>query len=57
MFFQWAQLKHAIPPGWEKIILITMTLMRTTYAKIITLSKELEFYLLTNYPLVKYIQF
>ena len=41
----------------EKIFLITMTLMRTTYAKIITLSKELEFYLLTNYPLRKYIQF
>ena len=20
MFFQWAQLKHAIPPGWKKII-------------------------------------
>ena len=28
-----------------------------TYAKIITLSKKLEFYLLINYPLRKYIQF
>ena len=27
----------------EKIFLITMTLMRTTYAKIITLSREIEF--------------
>ena len=50
MFFQWAQLKHTIPPRWKKYFLITVTLKRTTYAKIIMLSQELEFYLLTNYP-------
>ena len=46
MFFQWAQLKHAIPPRWKKNFLITVTLKRTTYAKIIMLSQELEFFLL-----------
>ena len=40
----------------KKECLITLVLTRTTYAKIIILSKELKLYLLTNYHLRKNIQ-
>ena len=41
----------------EKLFFDYSDITRTIYAKTITLSKELELCLLTNYPLRKYIQF
>ena len=57
MFYQRAQLKHAIPARWKTLILITVILTRNICVKIIMLLKELEFFLPANYPLRKYIRF
>ena len=48
IFFQWVQLKHAIPTIGKHWFLITVMLKRTTCIKIIALLQELEFCLATN---------
>ena len=57
MFVQWAKLKHAIPPRWKQIIFDYSGINENDLCQMITLPKELEFYLLANYPLRKYIRF
>ena len=57
MFFQWAQLNHAIPTRWKTLISNYSDIDEKNFSQIIMLLKELEFCLPTNYPLWKHFNF
>ena len=56
MFLQWAQLKHAIPPRCKNKFFDYSNINKNDLSQNHHGIKR-EFYLLTNYPLMNYIQF
>ena len=57
IFYQWAQLKHAISARWKTLISNYSDIDEENLCQITLLLKELEFFLPTNFPLRKYIRF
>ena len=57
MFFWWAQVKYVIPVRWKKLIFDYSDINENYLYQNYYVTKKLEFFPSTNYPLRKYIQF
>ena len=57
MFFQWDQLKHAIPTKWKTLISNYNDIDKKKLYQKHHINKEAKILSNTNYPLRKYIRF